>query len=532
MRRVSVVIGERPAVRLLLVWFLLFVAGAAWAAATPLGASPDEPAHIIKAASVVRGELLGEPTRAPAVRSVTVPEGLANSSSWPCYAFDGAAEASCITEVSDEWTDTRADTSAGLYNPTFYALVGWPSLLIDDASAAVMGMRFVNALLTAFFLSCAIAAMLAISRSRIVVAGVAASITPMVFFLNGSVNPNGIEIAAGAALLASLLLLVRRDVVRPGPWLVTVAASGVLLAQSRGLSPLWLGLFGITSLIAARPGRLGRLLKEWKVWVALLALLAGVAAAGAWIVSTNTLGSMGVFPGAGEVSPRQAFVEMLLARSLDPGYVGVFGWLDTPAAPLAYVAWSFLACAVVAVAAAVSRRRDLAALAFAGLVFVLVPPVVQAASVSTSGYIWQGRYGLVAYVGVIIVAAVLGADSCPTFSDSAKQMLRRFDIMLIAVVGVAHAFTLLHATKRYSVGTDADWLTFFTQPEWSPPLGAFVWPILVGVAIVGVLVAMRANAAEQAEPGRNAPRSGDSAEPRALRRGPLPGAPREVSDKV
>jgi hypothetical protein len=346
------------------------------------------------------------------------------------------------------------------------------------------------------------------------------------------VNPNGLEIAAGAALLASLLLLVRGDMARRWPWMLTVVVSGILLAQSRGLSPLWLGLFGVTSLIAARPGQLSRLFTDWRVWVVLGALLAGVAAAGAWILSTNTLGSMGVFPGAGEVSPRRAFLEMLLARSLDPGYVGVFGWLDTPAAPLAYVTWSFLAGAVIVVAAAVARRRDLAALAFAGLAFVFVPPVVQAASVATSGYIWQGRYALVAYVGVLIVAAVVAAGSRPRFSGLAPRTLRRLDLMLGGLVGVAHAFTLLHATKRYSVGTDADWLTFFQEPEWAPPLGLVIWPVLVGVATLGVLVVMRVNAGEQDESGSTAPRGVELAEPRDPETAVVPGTPEGISGRA
>lgn len=499
MRRVSALIGERAAVRFGLIWLFLFIAGASWAIATPLGASPDEPAHIIKAASVVRGELLGAPTDAPAVREVTVPAGIAESARWPCYAFDGTAEASCLASVTDDWSDTTAETSAGLYNPTFYALVGWPSLVVQDASASVMGMRLVNALLTSLLLTCAIAALLRFGGSRLMTAAVAAAVTPMVLFLNGSVNPNGLEIAAGAALLASLLLLVRGEVERRWPWLLIVAVAGVLLAQSRGLSPLWLGLFGVTALIAARPGRLPDLLKDRGVWVTIAALIGGIVAAGAWILRTGTLGSMGVFPGAGEISPRRAFLEMLLARSIDPGYVGVFGWLDTPAAPLAYVTWSFLACAVLLAAIAVARGRALIALVFAGLAFVLVPPVVQAASVATSGYIWQGRYALVAYVGLLIVAGVVASDSKELGAGVPRFALRRIDVAVGALVGVAQGFALLHATKRYAVGTDADWLTFLREPEWLPPLGAYLWPVLVGFAMVGVLVVMRF-AAQRPEP--------------------------------
>ena len=493
MRRTFKAIAERPAIQFGMIWFLLFVAGAAWAIATPLGASPDEPAHIIKAAAVARGDLLGDLTDEPAVREVTVPRGIAESADWPCYAFDGTAEASCLVSISDDWSDATARTSAGLYNPTFYVLTGWPSLIIQDASAAVMGMRLVNALLTSLFLATAVFALLRLAPSRIVVAAVAAAITPMVLFLNASVNPNGLEIATGAALLASLLLLVRGDATRRWPWLVVVAVSAAILAQTRGLSPLWLGLFGLTAIIAARPARLRELFRSAGVWIAIGAMIVGVLAAGGWILRTNTLGSMGVFPGAGEVTAPQAFIEMLVGRTLDPGYIGVFGWLDTPAAPLAYVTWSFLACLVVLAGIAIARGRSLVALVFALLAFVLVPPIVQAASVASSGYIWQGRYALVAYVGVMLVAGVVASDAKVLRVEEPPNASRRLEIVLVTLVSFAQAFALLHATKRYAVGVDADWVEFLRHAEWVPPLGIYVWPILVGLAFVALFAILLAS---------------------------------------
>lgn len=499
MRRMLSAIAGRSVIRFALIWLLIFIAGASWAVATPLGGSPDEPAHIIKAAAVARGDVLGEATDQPAVRAVTIPKGLASAARWPCYAFDGTKEANCLSSVNDDWYDVSAKTTAGLYNPTFYAIVGWPSLLLDDASAAVMAMRVMNALVTSLFLAFALVAMLKFGASRIVVAAIAAAITPMVLFLNSAVNPNGLEIATGAALLASLLHLVRGDLVVKWPWLLITAVSGVLLAQCRGLSPLWLGLFGLAAIIAARPGRLAQLLRLPSVWLTVAALLGGMLAAGAWILRTNTLGSMGVFPGADEVTPDEAFIEMLFARTLDPGYIGVFGWLDTPAAPIAYATWSFLALAVLGAAIGVIRGRALAAFAFALISFILVPPIVQAASVETSGYIWQGRYALVGYVGAMIVAGVLASESNVFGGVVPRRALRRIEVSVLSLVVFAQAFTLLHATKRYAVGTDVAWLTFFEEPRWSPPLGVYVWPILVGTSVALLFMMLRARNDDDAD---------------------------------
>lgn len=491
MRRTLAAIAERSAMRFALIWLLLFIAGASWAIATPLAGSPDEPAHIIKAAAVARGELLGEPTDKPAVRSVTVPKGIASSHSWTCFAQNSEKTADCLVSVTDDWYDVSVKTSAALYNPTFYALVGWPTLFLDDASAAVMAMRLISALVTALFLAAAITAMLKFGPSRILVAAVAAAITPMVLFLNGAVNPNGFEIATGAALLASLLLLVRGDPVVKWPWLLIAGVSGVLLTQARGISPLWFGLFGIAAIIAARPGRLAALLRLRSVWLTIAALLGGALAAGVWILRTGTLGSMGVFAGADGVTPDEAFIQMLLARALDPGYIGFFGWLDSQAAPIAFVTWSFLAIAVLIAAFGVVRGRALAALAFALVAFIVVPPIVQAASVETSGYIWQGRYALVGYVGVMILAGVLASESTVFRGIVPRFVLRRIGVAAIALVAFAQAFTLLHATKRYAVGTDVPWLTFFEDPKWAPPLGVYVWPLLVGASVAFLLMTLR-----------------------------------------
>ena len=57
----------------------LAILSVSWAVATPLSASPDEPAHIVKAAAVVRGELIGAPTNRPGFTSVTIPSYVGNA---------------------------------------------------------------------------------------------------------------------------------------------------------------------------------------------------------------------------------------------------------------------------------------------------------------------------------------------------------------------------------------------------------------------------------------------------------------------
>lgn len=479
----------------LLVWAGLALAGLAWAVSTPLGGSPDEPAHIIKAAAVAHGELLGGSTAVQNTTRVTVPADIASANSWPCFAFQSDAVAACQKPMNDSATPTSAKTSAGLYNPTYYAMVGWPSLLTSNAKLTVLSMRAVSVLLCTFFLAVAFVGVMRFPNR--VVGGVAflAAVTPMVLFLCSAVNPNGLEICTGAALLACLLVLVRAPrPVRTGPYLVLTLVSGAILANTRGLSPLWMAIIAVLALLAASPHRLAPLFRRVSTWLVLAGLAASVAAAGVWILQTNTLNSMGTYPGAGTTTPGEAFVTMLF-RSFNPGLVGVFGWLDTFPPGAVTALWSTLAFGLVLVAFVVGRGRELWALVVAGVGVIVVPAVVQAASVEKSGYIWQGRYALVAYVAAILLAGVVVAGWTRRRGIGAGERLTGRIVALAAVLVVAGQLcALAYTIKRYAVGTSAEWDAFVLHSKWAPPGGTVLWLVvaLVGLVIVcgtwGVLV--------------------------------------------
>lgn len=488
MRLVLDALAAGKCVTLIVSCFFIFLVSASWAVSTPLGASPDESAHIIKAASVARGQLIGATTDAPAVTRVQIPSGLAAANEWACYRFDSTKEANCIPRVGNGPDLVSATTSAGLYNPTYYAIVGLPSLFVDDTSRAVMAMRLAGALVASFFLSITFCAMLRLGNPFWAGLGFMAALTPMVFFLNGAVNPNALEVAAGAALLTSLLVVVLGKSNHQRWWLGAVASSGFLLAQARALGPLWMALIALAVLSFTPWGRLALLLKRMDVWITLGVLAAGVVAAGAWIVATGTLGSMGVFPGAGEVGREEAFVEMLVGRSFDAGLVGVFGWLDTMAPNFDYVLWSFLGMGLVVSALAVGRRREMAGVIVCAAGLMLVPPIVQAASVESSGYIWQGRYALVAYVMVVLMSAAVLATSRIPFGLIGARIASRTIGIVGSLVLIGQIFAMATAIKRYSVGTDTSWFDAMQQePRWLPPLGEATWLVVAALGLLGIM---------------------------------------------
>jgi hypothetical protein len=485
-RKLIVKLSSSGKASFLIAWLALSLASIAWAASTPLAGSPDEPAHIIKAASVVRGEFLGERAAEPYYRMVQVPIGLSEASSWPCFMMNSSVSASCAPPTKSGLELRPALTSAGLYNPAYYLLVGWPSLFVADAHFAVLAMRAVSAILSSFFLAFVLVLLLRMTPP--VVAGIAffAALTPMVLFLNGSVSPNSLEIAAGAALAVGLLQFslgfasLNRNAV-----LIVTTVAGVLLANARGLSLLWLALVGVSVLVFVPWSRTVEVLRDWKVRLALAVLGVGAAFAAVWVVSTGTLGALGVYSGAG-TSPLRAFASMMLNSSADPGFIGYFGWLDTPAPNFTYFVWCVLFGLVIVGSLATARGRPLAAVLLAFAAVSVVPAVVQAASVQKSGYIWQGRYTLIAIVCALLIAAVASGTS-GLFERIPPRVSNRVMAIVAALVIVGHLFAMNAAIRRYALpGSDA--LFIFSPLIWAPPGGVIVWLVLLALSLALLVV--------------------------------------------
>ena len=144
----------------------LVLISVAWSLAMPLRAAPDESAHIVRAAAIVRGEWIGRsagPYRSPAETSVRVP-GTFVLGGHLCYVFKPAVPAGCQPPVRSSDAETATATYVGHYPPLFYLAVGWPSLL-TSSTAAVYLMRVLGGVLCSGFVALAIASALRWSRS-------------------------------------------------------------------------------------------------------------------------------------------------------------------------------------------------------------------------------------------------------------------------------------------------------------------------------------------------------------------------------
>jgi len=466
---------------------LMFALAAAWSAATPLMASPDEPSHVVKAAAVARGQWSGpvgpEPTdtsRPGAATIVQLPPDLAASVALPnCFAFRPDSAASCVPPLPPRTGgDVPVETFAGQYPPLYYVLVGWPSLFLTG-EAALYGMRLASAAISAGMLAWGAYRLSTVRGNRLALWGAVVAVTPMCLFLAGTVNPSGWEITVAFSFWAACLAIVSRHGPLSTGTLVQATVSGAALANIRASSPLWALAIVVVAVLVAPPGRLREVVRHRMApWAGGVGVLASVAAV-SWILTHGDIVS------AGNLYPQFASPKVTLLAINGRGYeylqnmIGNFGWLDTPAPPLTYVLWYAAAGALVLLGlSAAMRIRPKAALVLLIGGVAIAPFVLQLPTAAGAGLIWQGRYALPVAVGVPLLAGMLLGEQRPEIVEFLRRGFR--GTLPVVVVGQVAAF--YWASRRYADGATGHLITF--APQWSSPIG-----YLTGTALYAVVCA-------------------------------------------
>jgi hypothetical protein len=477
-----------------------FALGLLWAFATPLGAAPDEPTQIVKAAAVVRAEFIGQPApgQPKAVTEVTVPASFADDARLAtCFAGRPTVPAGCAPHLSSASTPTEVGTYVGRYPPLYYLLVGVPTLLWRG-SGAVLAMRALSALWSAALLGLAVAIAAVWSRSRLLVLGLAVAVTPLVIFLTAVVNPSGLEIAAAVATWTGALVLVldhRRHA--PAPLVAATAASGCVLALCRGLSDLWLAAIAAfaVALVPAALGQLGRqqLVRRAALWPTVVA-----AAAAIWVLAASTLS---VVPDGIRVARRSSTFDLVvdaLGRlpAIAHQAVGVFGWLDTPSPYAVEAAWAAVA-AIVVIGGTLTTRQHLRRVVLALVATsVVLPTAIIVSQAARDGLVWQARDGMPLYAGVPIMAAAVadrvdrgrlspGRSLTTAATRADPGAIRRLAGLVAAAVAACQWLDFAWALRRYTVGLGgplAPWR--HVTGGWQPPVPTVV--LLVAAGIVAI----------------------------------------------
>jgi hypothetical protein len=482
---------------------VLFLTMAVWSLATPLFAAPDEWAQVERAVALAHGELVGTTVKndGNASTDISIPEfytvgGLFTS----CYFFKESVPASCTGPATGTSTVVPAQTYVGRYPPLYYALVGWPSLL-TVSSKGIYLMRLASSFVNSALLALAVMAVVRWSNNRLLLMGLLLATTPMAFFLGSVINPSGFEIAAAICFWCSSLVLALERPREPPRGLVAIAAlSGGTLLLARPLSPLWFLVILFLVALLAGVTRIRELVTARSVRWALGSLAVVGVAAVTWIAEVHSLDLLPIGrPLHG------SFIHVVTITFGETGtwfrqMVGIFGPIDTPSPLVTYLIWYAAAGAVVLLALAAARGRQIVSLVLLATVVVLAPVLIADHEVYRLGLVWQGRYILPMAVGIPIMAVVI--IGC---SDRVKLPEGRMCTILCVLLGVADFAAIAGMMRRYTVGTSGP--IDYLHGSWQPPFGALVltvWALVATVfltAFVRYLIALPTK--EYGAPSRN-----------------------------
>jgi hypothetical protein len=468
-----------------------FLLSAGWAFASPMSTSPDEPSHMVKAAATARGEFVNVTTRHEVKNGFEktwlgydLPAKYATLDAMSACFRLNSQSAACGMRFGTDETTTVVETSAGQNNPAYYWPVGLPSLVLPGVGA-LYGMRLMSALLNSALLAGAVAVAAQWRSPGWPMLGVLTCTTPMALFLNGTVNPNGME--ASAAVLTwtvalSLALEPSADVVTHR--LVLFAVGAVLLANSRSLGVLWLAAIVLAALFLGRRRAWLELARRRTLWAVAAVIAVGAVAAQLWNHYASTITPTPVsFP---RLTPGFVATDVFWNSGKYIGeIVGDLGWLDTPLPPGALIAWYAVFGLGVLVALGCARWREWVVLGVLLVGTVVIPIVAQVLQAKYFGIGWQGRYILAWVFGVPVLAGM--AVSRRVGAELPRPVEFRVPVVAVGVLALAGLAAFYWSMIRYAHGGFEKYLP--GPFEWTPPGGwPLVWVVYAAgaAALVGV----------------------------------------------
>lgn len=454
---------------------LIGVAFLAWSLATPTLGGPDESQHAIRAAAMARGQWTGEPVRIFGWHSrFRVPEDYARFREAACFQLPTRPELrtpACAPDLDGSGRLVDVTTYEFRGFPPYYALVGWPTLGLPDGTG-MNAMRLIHAAACAALVASALCTAMRRSDQRLLVTGVIAATTPMVWYLAGVLNPNGLEIAAALSLWVAALALACGSTETDAVLVRRAGIALVVLVSVRSLGPLYaVTAIGMAAWLAGLP-RLSGLVRrrDVRIWGGVAATV--TALHGLWVVLVAMR-----YPeervAIGIADTIDAWPQLLKET------IGVLGFNDLPIPTAVYAVWGAAAIALVAFGFATASTRGRLVLGATVLVAFVIPTSANAFNVPPIGFGWQGRYGLPLTIGVVLVAAAV-AD--PRRLRGARPLLTALGSTLLATQVVAFVAT----GRRLGVGSPKGWNPFdyLLDPVWSPR----VPPELLLVAFCGAVI--------------------------------------------
>ena len=459
-----------------------------WTASIPLMSSPDESAHAVRAAGVVRGQLTA-PRREHIIETWVqrVPEAYNRLPESLCYLrFPFSAHPppqgrtpACVPAFTGRDRLVKVETYEFRGTPHVYWVLGLPSLVVPDRNG-MLAMRIMVALASAALVASAAVSALRRPRRSLAIVGVLGAATPMTWYLSGMVNPNGLEIAAAIGAWATMLPLAFGDSRESDARLVTrlgIALS--VLVAVRGLGPGFAAAVIVVGMILAPPGRLRALAarRDTRIWTGVVGIMVGITVG--WVLAVGTDLHQIPHPAIG-LSRAVDGLGQILVQS-----IGSFGTNYVALPRFMTWTWSFIALAGVVVSLTRGTARIRIALGFVALASVALPVLTDGFNIPDIGFPWQGRYGLPLTVGLVIVA--FGTIERP------GRILRvcGAGAVVVFLLGQIGARIAVGRTLGMGVVRGNDILDYITRPLWEPgiPPGLLLGAaVLVSVMLAAMVV--------------------------------------------
>jgi hypothetical protein len=473
-----------------------FLMSTAWALALPANGTYDEKDHIVRAYAVATGHVTSHQMavnrRGDVEPAFDVPAGLLPTNATVDCAW--SPRSAPKTAACQHWLagtePVLTPTGVAKYSPVYYLAVGLPLVGSPNRTGLLLA-RMLSGLLASLLMASALTALLRVGR-RLVALAVVLCTTPLVINLFGSINPNGLEIAAGVLVFGALLALARapdeRLDGRTIRHLLLLAALGsVLLLTIRQLGPIWLGLDVLACWLAARPGRVRELFRRRDARVLLGGAWGlGLAFAIGWLVYSGITSVTPVARDALQLSLPAALGRIATQRL--PFYldqtVGTFDYGETHLWRPVVVGWYLLAGALVLPCLVLARRRVMFVVAGLGAASIAVLILLELYFLPTVGWFSQARYAMPSLVGVVLVAAVRGRWE---ERITGRRWLYRYTVSLAGAAALIQVYALAMVMSRFENGIDAP-----VDPwhyTWRPLIGP-LWPLLLMVMGCALLVTL------------------------------------------
>lgn len=467
-----------------------FLALAAWAFASPIGAGPDDDYHLTSTWCALGGSSQCQAGDSPSSREISTP--LAEIA---CYAWLPEQSAACQTPILDEWNRNTVETDrgnfAGEYPPVYYAtmhLMAGP-----DLQVSALAMRLVNAAI--FVVLATLLAMLVPAEGRrTLLWGWLVTLVPLGIFLIPSNNPSGWAITGiGTAFVA--LVSWFRSAGRRRWALGTLTLIGVLMASgARGDAAVYVAGAMVTATIMAGPWHEFRWGTAWKwAWLPLFGIAISLfffATAGqSGVAGIGFSSSSSSIPGSNAAPTGFALLayNLLMLPFLWTGVWGTWplGWLDTGLP--AIVSWSAASAFIVVAFIGLGQLNWRKAVSALGVLLVLIalPLWVLNRSGNAIGDNLQPRYLLPLIVLLAFILLTMPAGR-------RFRLTRAQQFVVFGALAVANLVALQVNIRRYVTGKDAQGLNLDSGAEWwwqGFPIGP-VWIWLIGAAAFVALLAL------------------------------------------